>query len=1286
MPVRSDKPLRNGRAVVLAVLGAIAVTATIVAQTSVTTQHNDIARTGANLSEAILTTTNVNISQFGKLFERPVDDEIYGQPLYVDGLDIPGVGLRDVVFVATNNDSVYAFDASNPAAATPLWFVNFTNPAAGIVPVARTDVGQACGTYVDFAGRIGIGGTPVIDPVSQTIYFVTRTKENGIFVQRLHALDIRNGTERPGSPLLIQANVTGTGDGRDAQNNIAFNARTHNQRAALLLDHGVVYVSWASYCDQGPYHGWILGYDASTLQQVMVYNTSPDGGLAGIWQSGGGLAADPTGNIYALTGNGSFNGDVGGRNFGNSFIKVSPSGTLVDWFTPFNWSFLNATDEDLGIQNALLVPNTNLVVGGGKEGVMYVLDRNNLGHYRSGNNSQIVQSFQASTATRMNGAPVFWNSPAYGPAIYVWPAGDPLKVFRLVNGVFVTPASAQGTVLAPGGMPGGMLSLSANGSAPGTGILWATLSRSGDANHTSRPGILRAFDASNVTRELWNSQQNATRDTLGLFSKFSPPTIADGKVFVATLSNKLVVYGLIGPAAGNTAPVVTAGADRSMASTGTITLTGTATDDGNPIPPGALTTTWSLVSGPGLVSFGAPGSTTTTATFTVPGAHTIRLTAFDGEASSSDDVVVTVDPPAGAGTGLLAQYFNDAGSGISFTALALTRTDPTVDFDWANAAPAPLVQADNFSVRWSGELLAPVTGTYTLTTASDEGVRLYVDGQLLVDNWVDHTLATNSSTVSLAAGQRYAIRMDFYERGGPATARLSWTYPGQSTQIVPQWFLYPAPPINQPPAVNAGTDQTIFLPSGASLVGTARDDGLPSPVTLTTTWSKISGREDSDGGTVVFANPNAPTTTVTFGANGIYVLRLTVSDGAVTVSDDVTITVNPPAVIGTGIGLVGDYFSDPNNGSHFVTPMFGRVDPLVNFDWASAAPGGSLSAGNYSVRWTGKVQAPVTGSFTFTTMADDGVRLWVDNVLVIDNWIDQAVTTRSSVPIAFAAGTLHDLKMEYYEHTGLATAKLLWSYPGQTQVVIPKTQLYPPSNRAPVANAGTDRTITLPATTALSGSVRDDGLPSPPASLSATWTKVSGPGTVNFTNPNALSTTASFSSAGTYVLRLSVSDSVLSSTNDVSVVVNAAAASGLTARYYNDPSSGGGKFTTLVLTRVDPTVNFTWGSGGPGAGVTINNFSVRWTGSVQAPVSGTYRFVTVSDDGVRLWVNGQQVINNWTDHSATTNTSAAITLTAGVKYTITLEYYERGGDATARLQWSYPGQATQTIPQARLFQ
>ena len=1260
--------------------------ASALAQSSVTTQHNDAARTGANLSETVLTTTNVNVSQFGKLFERAVDDEIYAQPLYVEGVSILGLGIRNVVYVATNNDSVYAFDADNPAASAPLWRVNYTNPAAGIVPVVKTDVGQACGTYNDFTGNIGIVGTPVIDPVSQTMYFVARTKEGGTFVQRLHAIDIRDGSERLGSPLIVQASVVGTGDGRDAQNNIAFNARTQNQRAGLLLDHGTVYVTWASYCDQGPYHGWILGYDAASLLQVMVHNTTPDGGLGGIWQSGAGLSADSTGNLYALTGNGSFNGDIGGKNFGNSFIKVSPTGALLDWFTPYNWSFLNATDEDLGIQSALLIPDTNLVVGGGKEGVMYVVDRNNMGHFRSGNNGQILQSFQASSAGRMNGSPVYWNSPTYGPALYNWAAGDPLKVFRLVGGLFQTPAGAQGTALAPGGMPGGMLSLSANGSAAGTGILWAALSRGGDANHTPQPGILRAYDASNVTRELWNSQQNATRDALANFSKFSPPTVANGKVFVPSLSNKLVVYGLIGASASNTAPVVNAGADQSLASPGTATLTGTATDDGNPLPPGQLTTTWTLASGPASVTFGTPAALSTTASFTVAGVYTIRLTAFDGEATTSDDVIVTVDPPAGSGTGLLAQYFNDAGSGVYFTALILTRTDPTVDFDWASDAPDPQVQADNFSVRWSGQVMAPVTGSYTFTTTSDDGVRLYVNGQPVIDNWTDHLVAPNSAIVALSAGQKYDIRMDYYDHATLATARLSWAYPGQATQAVPQWVLYPSLPVNQPPAVNAGVDKTINLPAVASLNGMAQDDGLPSPANLTTTWSKISGREDSAGGTVVFGNPNAPVTTATFGADGIYVLRLTVSDGAVTVSDDVTITVNPASVIGTGNGLLGEYFNDPLNaasGSHFGTLVRGRLDPVVNFDWASAAPVAGVSVDDFSVRWTGQVQAPVSGPYTFSTSADDGVRLWINGQLLIDNWIDQAVTTKTSAAIALVGGSRYDVRMEYYEHGGLATARLLWAYPGQTQAVVPQPQLYSPANRAPVANAGIDQTIPLSGTAALAGVATDDGLPSPPGQLSNTWSRASGPGTVMFSNPGTLNSTASFSAVGTYVLRLTVSDSVFTSTDDVTIVVTTGSVTGLTGQYFNDPGNGT-HFATLILTRGDPTVNFTW-AGSPAAGVGADNFSVRWTGRVEAPVTGSYRFSTVSDDGIRLWVNGQLVINNWTDHAATTNTSATIALTAGVRYTITLEFYEKGGGATAKLQWSYPGQATQVIPQSRLF-
>ena len=245
------------------------------------------------------------------------------------------------------------------------------------------------------------------------------------------------------------------------------------------------------------------------------------------------------------------------------------------------------------------------------------------------------------------------------------------------------------------------------------------------------------------------------------------------------------------------------------------------------------------------------------------------------------------------------------------------------------------------------------------------------------------------------------------------------------------------------------------------------------------------------------------------------------------------------------------------------------------------------------------------------------------------------------------------------------------------------------SSATPMRPSGVRSSISLtnssmPGAVTLAGTATDEGLPSPPGQLSIAWSRVSGPGTVAFSSPGALNSTATFQVAGTYVLRLTVSDGLLGSTDEVTFVVTSATAKGLTGRYYNDPGTGA-RFVTLALTRVDPVVNFTWGAAAPAAGVGANNFSVRWTGRVEAPVTGSYRFSTVSDDGIRLWVNGQQVINNWTDHASTTNTSAAISLTAGVRYTITLEFYERGGSAVSKLQWSYPGQATQIIPQSRLF-
>ncbi|WP_437330845.1 hypothetical protein [Sorangium sp. So ce381] len=288
--------------------------------TRVLTFHNDNERTGANLAETTLTTENVNARQFGLLFRRAVDDQIYAQPLYVPGVAIPGQGTRDVVYVATMNNSVYAFDARDPQAGEPLWHVNFNDPANGVTPVDHLDVGQACGVYRDISGNIGILSTPVIDDATGTIYAVAKTKENGgEQVYRLRALDLATGAERPNSPVVLEASAPGTGDG-SVDGTLVFDPAIENQRPALTLANGMIYIAFAGYCDTGPYHGWVLAHDAATLEQRAVWNDTPGGWAGGIWMAGQGVSVDADGSVYLLTGNGAFDG---AENFGSSVVRLS---------------------------------------------------------------------------------------------------------------------------------------------------------------------------------------------------------------------------------------------------------------------------------------------------------------------------------------------------------------------------------------------------------------------------------------------------------------------------------------------------------------------------------------------------------------------------------------------------------------------------------------------------------------------------------------------------------------------------------------------------------------------------------------------------------------------------------------------------------------------------------------------------------------------------------------------------------------------------------------------------
>ena len=340
----------------------------------VLTYHNDLARTGQNLTETVLTPQNVNAGQFGKRVTYPVDGQVYAQPLIYNGS----------VYVATEHDSVYAFSEGGPS-----WKVSLLPAGATTVPNGDVSCGQ-------ITPEIGITATPVIDSATGTIYVVAMSKEAGAYVHRLHALDTATGAERPGSPVTVTASVPGKGDGG---NTVSFIPKNYKERAGLVLANGLIYTTWASHCDAFVYHGWVMAYDPKTLMQVAVYNNTPNARGASFWTSGAAPAADAAGNVYVVGGNGGFNGDKSGIDLGNSFVKLTPQLSTVDYFAPYNYDALNAKDLDIGSSGAVLLPDAagsvahpHLMVSAGKEGRIYLLDRDNMGKFQAGSDSQIVQS------------------------------------------------------------------------------------------------------------------------------------------------------------------------------------------------------------------------------------------------------------------------------------------------------------------------------------------------------------------------------------------------------------------------------------------------------------------------------------------------------------------------------------------------------------------------------------------------------------------------------------------------------------------------------------------------------------------------------------------------------------------------------------------------------------------------------------------------------------------------------------------------------------------------------
>jgi hypothetical protein len=486
--------------------------------TGVFTHHYDNQRTGAILSETMLTASNVNTTVFGKLFTDPVDAQVYVEPLYVANLTIPNQGTHNVVYIATENDSVYALDAD--AGGPPLWQTSFLSP--GVTPIPSADTG--CGQIVPI---IGITATPVIDPATGTIYVVAQTKENGAYVHRLHALDITTGSERPSSPVVISPTVQGSGG------TVTFDALRQKERAALLLLGNTVYLAASSHCDIEPYHGWLVGYDKTSLNQTAVFNTTPNGSEGAIWMSDGGLSADAAGQIYVSTGNGTFDADTGGPDYGDSFVKLDPSALgVLDFFTPFNQAMLSDADLDLGSGALMLLPdqpgpNPHLAVSAGKGATLYLVNRDNLGKFDS-TADQIIGEISGQIGP-LFGTPAYFNG-----RIYVISSSQPAVAFDLANGTFASGAPSLASSIVFTGESGTPV-ISTNGTA--NPILWAIDSVGGSA-------VLRAFDANDLATELYDSQQNPARDLAGSYVKFTVPTVINGKVYVGA-DSQVSVYGLL---------------------------------------------------------------------------------------------------------------------------------------------------------------------------------------------------------------------------------------------------------------------------------------------------------------------------------------------------------------------------------------------------------------------------------------------------------------------------------------------------------------------------------------------------------------------------------------------------------------------------------------------------------------------------------------------------------------------------------------------------------------------
>ena len=819
------------------------------AQVNVYTRSNDNSRTGANLQETILTPAIVNSTNFGKLFTIATDGQIYAQPLYVSNLAIAG-GTHNVVFVASMLNTVYALDADTGAT---LWTQNYGSP---IIP-QDVEFDQ----NISWATRLGILGTPVIDPATNYMYFVSGSQPadgTKTFSYHLNAIDITTGLPVNGSPVTI----TATYSTPDLTSPLVFNPQMQNPRPGMALANGNVYVAFASHEDAPPYHGFVMAYSTSTLAQTAVYSDTTIGTLGGIWNAGQAPAIDAAGNLYISTGNGSF-GTTPNKlvQTGNSFIKLSPSLQLLDYFTPYNTATMNTSDLDLGSSGLLLIPNTSYMLGGGKQGVLYLADANGMGEFNA-SSDQVRQEFQAVYGvgtSHIHGGPVYFNSDQNGPTTYVWGENDVLRgfLFNATTGLLNPTPFAMSTMTAPvtnndGAMPGGFLAISANGQS--NGILWASTPYNDNAVVKTVQGVLYAFNADTLNL-LWTDKTNDARDEIGNFAKYVPPVVANGKLYMATFgplgttngSGALVVYGLLKPEL--TISVANASMTAGAAlPTFTGTVTGLANGD-------TLGSTIVVTYGTTATSSSPAGTYPITATVTGSSANNYLAVVNAGTLTISPSTAPTLTVTANNGTRVygganpaFTGTVNGAQNGDTFTETFSTSATAT-----SNVGSYPIVPTASGSNLGNYNVVI-VDGALTvtpaaLTAAANNATRVYGAANPAFSGTVTGAVGSDSFTESFTTAAAASSNVGSY----PIVPAVTGPQSNYAITLVNGALTVTA----------ASTSTTLSAPASAS---------YGASVTLTATVGSSAG---TPGGTVTFTSGSTTLGTGTLNGSGAATLNTT---------------------------------------------------------------------------------------------------------------------------------------------------------------------------------------------------------------------------------------------------------------------------------------------------------------------------------------------------------------------------------------------------------------------------